>query len=155
MARKKVEKAHWMPEQEPGTTLRPLTGHRDPMDKHIRRNRVVIELDDAGLRKLQHEAAAVRVKLADARKKLAELKAAMKEPADRERQLLDAMVSGVLEEHRDLYEYADDAAGVVHQYDPATKEKIAEREIEPWEMQDEMDFEDQESEHDAEDEGNA
>ena len=49
-------------------------------------------------------------------------------------------MTGVLCEMRDVYEYADDAAGVVHQYDPETKQKLAERELLSWERQGEMDF---------------
>lgn len=152
MGRKKVEKAHWTPD----TTLRPLMGHRDPMDKHIRRESVALTLSDSDMRRVQHEAAQVRVTLGDMKGQIATLKNEMRPHADREALLLGALVSGTLEEYRDVYEYADDAAGTVLQYDPETKQLLATRPMESWERQDEMDFDgDQGSEHDAEDEGNA
>lgn len=150
MARKKIEKAHWTPDD----SLRALTGYQSDEDRHLRRERVVIELDDAGLRKLQHEATAVREKLAESRTKLAELKAAMKPLTDRERIIIEAMLSGTLDEYRDVYEYADEKAGLVYQYDPETKQKLGERELEAWERQHELDYdaddEGQESDDDAE-----
>jgi hypothetical protein len=151
MARKKVEKAHWTPDEK----LRPLTGWQHDDDKHLIRERVAMTLDDAGLRRLQHEAAAVREKLAEARGKMDALKREMKPNADRERALIEAMVSGTLDEWREVYAYADEEAGVVYQYDPITKELLATRELETYERQRELDYDEEDEDHDAEDEGHA
>lgn len=136
MARKKVEKAHWTPNE----SLRPLAGHEDEDDQHLRRERVELTLDDAGLRKMQHEIVAVREALAPLRNQAEQIKRQMKEKQDREKALLEAMVSGTLTEWREVYAYADDAEQTVHLYDPADKTLIATRELGHHERQMEFDY---------------
>jgi hypothetical protein len=151
MARKKIEKAHWTPNEK----LRPLTGYDSDDDDHIRRERVTRTLDDAGLRKLQHEASEVRVSIAEAKREMEKAKAALRPLLDRERTLLDALVSGTLNEFRHVYAYADDEAQTVHLYDPETKAFLSTREIASWEMQQDMELdadESQESDDEASDE---
>jgi uncharacterized membrane-anchored protein YhcB (DUF1043 family) len=153
MARKKVEKAHWMPEAEAGVTLRPLTGYRNDDDKHIRREEVAQVLSDADLRRVQHQVVAVRTTLAEKKAQIDALKNEMRPHLKDEADLMNALVTGTLTAYRDVYEYADDTAGVIHQYDPETKQLLATREMENWERQEEMDLDD--DDHDAEDEGHA
>lgn len=134
MARKKIEKAHWTPDE----TLRPLTGNDDDDDQHLRRERVVLTLDDAGLRKMQHEIVALREALAPLRNQADEIKRQMKEKQDREKSLLEAMVSGTLTEWREVYAYANDAEQTVLLYDPSDKTLLATREL--WHSERQMEF---------------
>lgn len=147
MARKKIAKAHWTPDE----SLRPLTGHESEDDEHLRRERVVRVLDDAGLRQVQHEIVTTREQLKTLRTQLDALKFEMKEPATREKLLLEAMVSGTLEEWREVYAYANDAEQTVEQYDPATKQLLATRLLAHYERQMEFDYGPDRVEFDPED----
>ena len=147
MARKKIEKAHWTPDE----SLRALTGWQSDEDKHLRRCDVDIVLDDAAMHETRKQVTEVRASIATARHAVEEANRELKKYTSREETLVNALVSGVLTEVRDVYEYADDEAGVVHQYDPETKQKLAERPMDSWERQHEMDFDaDDESDDDAE-----
>lgn len=136
MARKKIEKAHWTPDE----TLRPLTYHMNEDDDHLNRERVTLTLDDAGLRKLQHEIVAVREALAPLRDQLDQIKRQMKEKQGREQLLVEAMVAGTLTEWREVYAYANDAEQIVFLYDAHTKELLGERVLSHHERQMEFDY---------------
>ena len=136
MARKKVEKAHWTPDEK----LRPLMGREDDDDQHLKRERVVLTLDDAGLRKMQHEIVAVREELAPLKNQAEALKRQMKEKQDREKALMEAMVAGTLTEWRQVYAYANDAEQLVQLYDPIEKTLIATRALAHYERQMEFDY---------------
>jgi hypothetical protein len=113
--------------------------------------RVDIVIDDAQLRKIADELKVLGAKAEEHRETIATAKEELRPVVSRQRLLTDALAKGALSERRLVFKFADDEKDTVALYDAeAPHELLQTREIEDWERQEEMDFEDEDSAEEAE-----
>jgi hypothetical protein len=123
-------------------------------DDQTHNGKVNIVMTDTMLRRVADELKQVKASLDEYKQRIDAIKAESRDPSNRYRVLLDAISSGTLSEHRDVWRFADDEAGTVSLYDALNCELLETRAMERWERQENLDFQndDEDDDQDEDDE---
>ena len=114
-----------------------IPGYEDDKTSYTK---VEIAMTDPMLRRVADELKQVKVTLDEGKKKMDAIKAELRDPQSRYTSLLNAISTGTLTENRNVWRFADDAAGTVTLYDALNCEPLQTRELEFWERQENLDL---------------
>lgn len=125
-----------------------IPGYEDDKMTHTK---VEIAMTDPMLRRVADELKQVKVTLDEGKKKMDAIKAELRDPQSRYASLLNAISTGTLTEDRNVWRFADDAAGTVTLYDALNCEPLQTRELEFWERQESLDLDDDDQDDEDDD----
>ena len=122
-----------------------IPGYEDDKTSYTK---VEIAMTDPMLRRVADELKQVKVTLDEGKKKMDAIKAELRDPQSRYTSLLNAISTGTLTEDRNVWRFADDAAGTVTLYDALNCEPLQTRELDFWERQESLDLDDEDQDED-------
>lgn len=125
-----------------------IPGYEDDKTSYTK---VEIVMTDPMLRRVADELKQVKTTLDEGKKKMDAIKAELRDPQSRYSALLNAISTGTLTEDRNVWKFADDAAGTITLYDALNCEPLQTRGIDFWERQENLNLDDDDYDDDDED----
>lgn len=102
---------------------------------------VNVAIEDGNLRRFADELRQATAEVEALKAEINAIKLKMDDPKRRADRLLRAITTGVLQDNRRVWKFADDEKGTMNLYDHTTYDLLEQREIESWERQEEITFE--------------